>query len=233
MHYNLFSSKERHANSEIIDFGFRYYDAQLQRWLNRDPIAESGGINTLRFVRNNPIRSIDPYGLNYFGGIDQCGRMHYASPSYDPANAIRPDNDSIQDLSVPMVAAAVALNPAGDAASLLGRSAAGMGESLYARAGLWALRNPELVDLAKVGAVFTVGTLIAGDESPPPSPEGCSDAIAQAADAAVRLAKMMKEAADEQGLSWVGSAKGGMSGLTVPYSGTSQNAPSCSLCSGG
>jgi hypothetical protein len=35
----------------------------LQRWLNRDPIGESGGINLYRFVGNNSIGIIDYWGL--------------------------------------------------------------------------------------------------------------------------------------------------------------------------
>jgi len=36
-----FSSKEYHANSGLYGFGRRFYDPNLQRWLNRDPLAEA------------------------------------------------------------------------------------------------------------------------------------------------------------------------------------------------
>src|SRR5205809_628292 len=39
-----FSSKEIHVNSGIYYYGYRFYDPNLQRWLNRDPIDEGGGI---------------------------------------------------------------------------------------------------------------------------------------------------------------------------------------------
>jgi hypothetical protein len=35
----------------------------LQRWLNRDPICENGGINLYGFVDNNSINLYEPYGL--------------------------------------------------------------------------------------------------------------------------------------------------------------------------
>ena len=37
-----FSSKEIHANSGMYYYGFRFYDPNLQRWINRDPIGERG-----------------------------------------------------------------------------------------------------------------------------------------------------------------------------------------------
>jgi RHS repeat-associated protein len=59
-----FSSKELHAKSGMYGYGFRFYDPTLQRWLNRDPIFEAGGINLYGFVGNNPLTSIDPFGLD-------------------------------------------------------------------------------------------------------------------------------------------------------------------------
>ena len=62
--FNLyrFSSKEVHANSGMYHFLYRFYDPRLQRWLNRDPLGEAGGINLYGFVGNDPVGYIDPYG---------------------------------------------------------------------------------------------------------------------------------------------------------------------------
>ncbi len=40
-----------------------FYDANLGRWINRDPIEEEGGINLHAFVSNNPVSAIDLFGL--------------------------------------------------------------------------------------------------------------------------------------------------------------------------
>jgi hypothetical protein len=40
-----------------------YYDPGVQRWLNRDPIQEQGGINFYRVVQNDPITKVDAFGL--------------------------------------------------------------------------------------------------------------------------------------------------------------------------
>jgi len=58
-----FSSKEMHVNSGMYYYGFRFYDPNLQRWINRDPIAEEGGINVHAFVENSPFFFVDLYGL--------------------------------------------------------------------------------------------------------------------------------------------------------------------------
>jgi RHS repeat-associated protein len=58
-----FSSKEYDPRSNLYYYGYRFYDPNLQRWLNRDPIGEEGGLNLNAFVFNNPILWIDPFGL--------------------------------------------------------------------------------------------------------------------------------------------------------------------------
>jgi RHS repeat-associated protein len=57
-----FSSKEAHLNSGLVYYLYRYYDPNLQRWPNRDPIGEAGGINLYRCVANNPICFVDSDG---------------------------------------------------------------------------------------------------------------------------------------------------------------------------
>jgi RHS repeat-associated protein len=40
----------------------RYYDPSAGRFLTRDPISYSGGVNLFAYVRNNPLRFVDPIG---------------------------------------------------------------------------------------------------------------------------------------------------------------------------
>jgi RHS repeat-associated protein len=58
-----FSREEFGRSSGLYYCGFRFYDANAQRWLTRDPIAESGGMNMYAFVFNRPILSVDRLGL--------------------------------------------------------------------------------------------------------------------------------------------------------------------------
>jgi RHS repeat-associated protein len=60
-----FSSKERHENSGLSYYLYRYYAAESQTWVNRDPIAETGGLNLYLYARNNPINWTDAFGLRW------------------------------------------------------------------------------------------------------------------------------------------------------------------------
>ena len=58
-----FSCEYSDFETEIIYYTYRYYDPQLGRWINRDPIQELGGINLQIFINNNPINKLDYLGL--------------------------------------------------------------------------------------------------------------------------------------------------------------------------
>src|SRR5207245_3231170 len=54
-----FSSKEIHVNSGMYYYLYRFYDPSLQRWINRAPIEEEGGINLYGFAATSPISAYD------------------------------------------------------------------------------------------------------------------------------------------------------------------------------
>jgi RHS repeat-associated protein len=58
-----FSSREYVPTSGLYVYLYRFYNAGTERWLNQDPLGEQGGINLYRFVRGNPVNSVDPRGL--------------------------------------------------------------------------------------------------------------------------------------------------------------------------
>ena len=47
----------------LVNFGYRLYSPRLGRFLNRDPIGESGGTNLYRYAGNDPVNSWDVWGL--------------------------------------------------------------------------------------------------------------------------------------------------------------------------
>ena len=59
-----FSTKEIHANSGLYYYGYRWYAPNLQRWINRDPIEEKGGLNLYSFVGNSPVVWSDAFGMD-------------------------------------------------------------------------------------------------------------------------------------------------------------------------
>jgi RHS repeat-associated protein len=79
---------------------YRAYDAEIGRWLSRDPIEEAGGINLYAYVGGNPVNWIDPLGL-CFGG--SCHLPPGVSPddlAYPPPyNSVPPEvEDAINDI---------------------------------------------------------------------------------------------------------------------------------------
>jgi len=72
-----FSSKEANPASGLVSFHYRYYQYNLQRWQNPDPVNEAGfsllmgngyagrqlDENLYAFVKNEPLASVDPDGL--------------------------------------------------------------------------------------------------------------------------------------------------------------------------
>ena len=61
-----FSSKELHLASGLLCYGYRFYDPGLQRWINRDPANEAGGLNLYGFAANNPVNGADTDGRFLF-----------------------------------------------------------------------------------------------------------------------------------------------------------------------
>jgi RHS repeat-associated protein len=62
-----FSSKEYIFSAGFYNYGYRFYSTSWQRWPNRDPIEEDGGINLYSFVGNDSVNQIDSYGLQIDG----------------------------------------------------------------------------------------------------------------------------------------------------------------------
>jgi RHS repeat-associated protein len=57
-----FSTKYQDDESDLLYYGYRYYNASTGRWPNRDPLSERGGINLFAFIGNNPINCYDKIG---------------------------------------------------------------------------------------------------------------------------------------------------------------------------
>lgn len=65
-----FSTKKEEPETGLNYYGYRYYDCQFGRWLNRDPLEENGGILLYKFVKNEPISWYD-----VLGGVPACSNQ--------------------------------------------------------------------------------------------------------------------------------------------------------------
>ena len=82
-----FSSEYYDKETGLIYYNYRYYDANLGRWLNRDPIQEDGGLGLYRFVNNNSISNTDRLGLLFDILLDWRDRTK-DTPILGPVNNI-------------------------------------------------------------------------------------------------------------------------------------------------
>ena len=75
-----FSSKEYHPPSGLYYYGYRFYDPNLQRWLNRDPSGTKDGPNLFAFCHNGPINGFDAWGLDFAAVTDPYAAARYGLP---------------------------------------------------------------------------------------------------------------------------------------------------------
>ena len=59
-----FSTKYYDSETGLYYYGYRFYSPDFHRWVNRDPIAEEGGVNLYAFCGNNGVKRVDVLGLS-------------------------------------------------------------------------------------------------------------------------------------------------------------------------
>jgi RHS repeat-associated protein len=125
-----FSGKEYHSNSGMYSYGFRWYDPNLQRWLNRDPIGEKSDFNLYRFVGNNPVNNTDPVGLAYGNPVSGPNGPVGPSTPYAPGAPYYPNGFLYTRAPTPVadcVDRCMAANGAGWALGALGLASGTVG----------------------------------------------------------------------------------------------------------
>jgi RHS repeat-associated protein len=71
-----FSTKYQDDETDLLYYGYRYYNASTGRWVSADPSEESGGLNIYAPNGNDFLTQVDPLGLSscditkfYLGGF--------------------------------------------------------------------------------------------------------------------------------------------------------------------
>jgi RHS repeat-associated protein len=62
-----------HAPSGLHLAWFRAYDADIGRWLRRDPVGEIAGLNLFTYVGDDPVNLSDRLGLDSYDSQDEAG----------------------------------------------------------------------------------------------------------------------------------------------------------------
>ncbi|OVE76007.1 hypothetical protein BVX97_02700 [bacterium E08(2017)] len=87
-----FSTKHYDDETGLSYYGFRYYSAELGRWISKDPLGERGGVNLYGFVANSPISLFDLLGLVDCDELRKALVMaRLAAAAYDEGGDVPPD----------------------------------------------------------------------------------------------------------------------------------------------
>jgi RHS repeat-associated protein len=81
-----FSTKYQDDETDLLYYGYRYYNASAGGWLSRDPLEDQAGGNLYRFVDNRPTSAWDSLGLvtdeTLNNKADRCGRLTFWSEGH-------------------------------------------------------------------------------------------------------------------------------------------------------
>lgn len=80
-----------------------HYDPGLQRWLNRDPLEETAGLNLFSFTENAPISAVDTDGLSIWRNTvrvcKQSGKLIKQIRERNFERAMQMTKESLQDMA--------------------------------------------------------------------------------------------------------------------------------------
>ena len=101
-----FQCREWSAATGLVNFRARWYDPVTGRWLSKDPIGLSGGLNLYAFCGNDPVNSLDPFGCKGEGkccnGNDDNPRSYWDRYS-DIINALTVNPTDFLPQAAPLV----------------------------------------------------------------------------------------------------------------------------------
>lgn len=147
-----FSSKEWQPHAALYDYGYRYYDPNLQRWLNRDPLGDIGSLPLMTgdiaagSVSNDDREMTSDEFRNAWAGIN---RNLYGAMGNNPVNRLDPSG--LASICTPAGAEALVISLGeAEAAEVIGAAAArAAAQRIAARA---ALEAKKAADAARKAA---------------------------------------------------------------------------------
>jgi RHS repeat-associated protein len=83
-----FATKYLDEETGLVYYGYRYYEPEVGRWTQRDPIAELGGVNYYGFAHNRPAGAFDLLGLWVEPAKIKTPRETVGNVSFEETSAI-------------------------------------------------------------------------------------------------------------------------------------------------
>ncbi|MFO1387701.1 RHS repeat-associated core domain-containing protein [Cellvibrio sp.] len=102
-----YTGRENDGASNLNYYRARYYSPDLNRFISSDPIGLNGGINTYAYVDGNPVKYIDPNGLDVtiygrptnlqgvFSFVNKSGIDHWWMKTDTREAGMGPDNGKV------------------------------------------------------------------------------------------------------------------------------------------
>jgi len=85
----MFTGREYDSEVGLYYYRARFYKPNIGRFLQTDPIRYAAGLNLYTYCGNNPIKFIDPMGLDVWVGKSGLGGWHHSINVGDPGGSYR------------------------------------------------------------------------------------------------------------------------------------------------
>ncbi len=90
-----YGSKRTDPDTNLINFGQRFYDPHLGSWINPDPSGFIDGLNLYLFANNNPLSFLDLYGLAISERKTDKDYSYVSEKSFSQQNSYPLFNDAV------------------------------------------------------------------------------------------------------------------------------------------
>jgi len=77
-----FSTKHTDNETGLVYYGYRLYNPELGRWINRDPIGEEDGVNVYLFIVNGTQNAYDYLGIVHTCSISRESNIVFRPPVF-------------------------------------------------------------------------------------------------------------------------------------------------------